>query len=190
MSESSFGRQVRAAVRLLWTGAGSYFDAWDALYAAIQTGITQAWYEGAKEVGILPNELTTEETVALEQFIVHMTGYIDGFLTAIEEGSRSRGGKLGPLLTRAEIWTNRYAEARNKAKTMAGRDRKLMWVVHPEKEHCETCLKLDGKVKRASQWDAHVRPQDPRLACGGWLCGCELVPTDAPMSRGPLPSIP
>ena len=160
------------------------------MWTTIRMGLTQAWHEGAAEVGIAPDELSPAETTALEQMIVGQLNYVDGFLSAILEGSRARGGKLGPQLARAKMWANRYEDARNRAKVMAGADQKFRWDLDPAKMNCETCVKLDKKVKRGSQWDAHVRPQDPRLACGGWACGCTLTPTTEPMSKGPLPRIP
>ena len=188
--ESDYARGIRAVVRALWIGVSDYFDAWDMMYTTIRRGITLAWHEGAAEVGIAPDELSPAETQALEQMIVGQLNYVDGFLSAILEGSRARKGKLGPQLKRAKMWANRYADARNRAKTMAGGDQKLIWTLGPT-EHCTTCLKLSGKIKRASQWrDANIRPQMSSLACGGYNCQCSLVPTTEPMSKGPLPRIP
>ena len=57
--------------------------------------------------------------------------------------------------------------------------------------NCSTCLRLDGKVKRASEWEAaNLHPQSPpneKLLCRGWRCACVLEPTTEPLSRGPLP---
>ena len=72
---------------------------------------------------------------------------------------------------------------------------KLRWEWTPEKEHCSSCEKLQGKVKRHSQWEAAgLYPQAPVLECmagagGVTVCGCRFVPTDEPMSKGPLPRI-
>ena len=61
------------------------------------------------------------------------------------------------------------------------------------KDNCRTCLALDGKVKRASFWDTtgvHPQATNGTLECNGYNCGCELIPTDEPLSRGPLPNVP
>ena len=60
--------------------------------------------------------------------------------------------------------------------------------------NCNSCLKLDGKVKRASWWtENNVLPRVPGapwLACKGWRCQCGLFPTDKPLSRGRMPKLP
>ncbi len=60
--------------------------------------------------------------------------------------------------------------------------------------NCSSCLKLDGKVKRASWWtENNVLPRVPGapwLACKGWRCQCGLFTTDKPLSRGRMPKLP
>lgn len=188
---ANYYNAIRSAVRGLWVGALDFDQFFQALESAIRLGVPQAWYEGAKECGITPAELTPEERLAMQAAIWDEYNYIGGFASAIEAGSKGNGGKLGPLMTRAKLWVNRYKDITNRAKTMACGDQKLVWVLGKTEQHCSSCLKLTDKVKRASQWErAGIRPQHPDLECGGWRCDCSLEPTDAPMSMGPLPSIP
>ena len=92
--------------------------------------------------------------------------------------------------SRIPMWTNRYTEVMNTAKVMAGGDRKLKWVLGPT-EHCSSCMKLAGKVKRGSMWVASgIQPQSRSLECGGYNCQCSLQPTTDRASPGRLPSIP
>jgi hypothetical protein len=159
---------------------------------AVTNGFTRAWWDGADDVGISPSELTPQERQAMQNAILSQRQYIDGFLTAIEEGSKANGGKLGPLFSRAGLWTKRYDDVRNMARAQAGEDQRLMWVWDPSKEHCTTCGRLNGQVRRASYWHAHVIPNSPKLECvhnagGVPVCGCELVPTDQRCTPGPLP---
>jgi hypothetical protein len=92
--------------------------------------------------------------------------------------------------SRLPMWINRYTEVVNTAKIMAGADRKLKWVLGPT-EHCSSCLKLAGKVKRGSVWIASgIQPQSRSLECGGFNCQCSLQPTTDRASAGRLPSIP
>lgn len=184
--KEAFARNVRAAVRGLWSGVMDYYDFFDAMASAVRYGITNAWNDGAAECGILPNELSPEEQMARQSMITGQMGYINGFASAIEQNSKANGGLLGPLLTRGEMWSNRYNDAKNQARTMACADKKLKWTLGPT-EHCKDCARLAGKVKRGSQWT--IRPQSPELECGGFRCQCQLVPTDEPMSKGPLPKI-
>lgn len=189
VGERRFGMSIRTGVRGLWSGALSFDQAWDHLRLTIEVGIAGAWYEGALDVGITPMELTPDERLALRRFQFDQLGHVSRLLATVEEHSKANNGRLGPLLKRAEMWTNRYRDARNQARTMAGRNEKLMWMLGPT-EHCVDCARLATKVKRASQWQrADLRPQSPDLECGGWRCQCELRPTRAPMSRGPLPHL-
>jgi len=184
---------IRSCVRALWSGEWDYDLFFQGMLDTIRYHIPQAWYAGAKECGILPSELTQQERVALEQAIQYELQWIDGFAAAIEENSKANGGKLGPLFARAAVWIGRWEGVRVKAMTMACQDRKLRWTLG-EAEHCRSCMKLAGKVKRASYWNEHgILPRVHNadyLECGGWRCQCTLEPTDEPASKGPLPKLP
>lgn len=191
---SGYRAGVRAEVRGLWLGQIDRFTFVDDMVAVIRRGMTQAWGEGARECGITLAELTQAERDALELRINNQFGFLPGLAGFVEANSQANGGKLRTVFRRAETWINQYNSARNKAKLMACQDQKLQWQIDPEKDNCNSCLKLNGKVKRASTWrEAGIEPQNPpndRLECGGWLCGCRLVPTDAPLTPGPLPALP
>ena len=183
---------LRAAAYGLWSGQMDYYQAFDNMYRAIERGLPQAWAEGAKACGIEPEEYSPEERIALEQAMNSEKGYVDGLLTWIEQNDQEAGGKLASVYGRLDTWINRYRDLTNRAKAMACADMKAEWTLGPT-EHCPTCAKLAGKVKRMSYWQAHVMPQqppNPNLECGGWNCQCVLVETDAPLSRGPLPKVP
>ena len=163
----------------------------------IHSGITTAWYEGAAACGISPADLSPEEKTALRQAIFHETNYIGRLAQVVEAGSKANSGKLGPLMALTPPWINRYQDIVNRAKVAACADKKLRWTLHgahPTKDPCSTCVRLDGKVKRASYWKrVGVQPQsppNPSLECLGWLCGCSFAVTDEPLSRGPLPRLP
>jgi len=184
----SFRTNIRGPVRGLWNGAIDRFDFLSQMELAIRRGFEQAWAEGARGCGILPGEYSPEEEAVLRERIFDQLPYLLNFAADIEDNSQANGGKLGALFTRADMWVNRYNEVMNQARVMACGDQKLVWVLGPT-EHCGTCLRLAGKVKRASQWMAHpLQPQSRLLECGGFRCQCSLQPTDAPMSKGPLPS--
>lgn len=186
-----YRKSLRDAVRGLWGGVLDRDQFYDAMIATIQRRLPQAWYDGSKDCGILPADLSPEERNALRQAMVNEMSFVLKFADDIMAGSKARGGKLKPLLIRVEMWTNRYRDVVNRAKQMACADQKLVWVLNPTKENCNSCIKLNGKVKRASQWKrAGIRPQHPDLECGGWRCGCELIVTDERLSMGPLPRLP
>jgi len=185
---------VRAAVRGVWTGAfTSAAQGSDALFPAIRRYFLLAFNEGMAECGVKPEERTEKERKALVARIKEELSHVPAFMKAVYDGRKGseKGRPLASFLSRAEMWANRYTELRDLGKMMACGDRKMMWVWHPEKEHCDSCRRLNGKVKRASQWEAAqakgIYPKSPSLLCGGFRCGCELLSTDAPMSKGKLP---
>lgn len=190
MSEANYQRQIRASVRGLWTGVLSFDDFADAMKSTIVRGMTQAWTQGAKECGISFDELSDGEMKALDSITIDQYQYIEGFRNFIDGNSKANKGKLADALKRAELWINRYREAVNQAKQMACKDQKLKWMINQKKnckEHCSTCLYLNGKVKRASYWEKiGVRPQSSVLECGGWRCCCGFVVTDEPLYKGAI----
>jgi hypothetical protein len=194
MSVEQYRARLRSAAYGFWRGAGDYDWFFYQMIIVTEMGLTRAWNEGAEECGITPEEMTFKEKMILSGLIHEEQSHIGGFASFIEQNSKAMGGKRGTIYNRVELWVNRYNAVKNKAKATTCADKKLRWtlnVLRISKEHCESCLKLAGKVKRASQWAASGwEPQGRMLACGGWRCACALVPTDEPMSKGPLPRLP
>lgn len=187
----SYRMNVRNAIRRFWTGNGTIDDFVEDMDRVLRLGYEDAWRTGAAVCGIKPEERTPEEQKELDKFILNHRQYIFGFGEAIEANTRAEGGALGPLMTRGELWINRYNEVKNTAASMACADMKLMWRWNPLKEHCSDCRRLNGRVYRASTWQKmDIHPQDTRpdkLDCHGFRCGCEFVQTDAPITRGRPP---
>ena len=188
-----YRRAVRAAVRGVWTGALNQPQGVAALGDGVKRYFRLAFYEGAKECGILPDEMTTPEKTKLSNRIQYEFTFMKDFIAAVREGRKGSEAErpLAQFLGRAEMWVNRYTELRDLGQMLACGDRKLQWRLDPAKENCISCIRLNGKTKRASQWEAAralgIYPQSPALKCGGFRCGCTLLPTDEPMSKGKLP---
>lgn len=193
-SRSTFARDIRSAVRGFWSGAYDYYRFFEEMGRAIDRGLTSAWYSGAAECGILPEELTVDEIKIMRFRVSEQMNYLNQFAETIETNSKANKGKLTPLMKRAQLWINQYNSVMNEAKVLACKDQKLKWVLGMTEQHCRTCSSLDGKVKRASFWQKlGVRPQNAPnhlLECQGWNCDCSLVQTDEPVSRGAMPSLP
>lgn len=185
---------IRAAVRGLWSGVFDLFEFVDVMLPTIRRGLTRAADDGLLSVGMKPDERTPAEQIALDKQINSEFDHVLPFGRDIVANNKASGAKLDPLFKRAEMWILRYTDVENEARTMAANDPKLEWVWNPAKEHCDSCARLNGKVKRASYWrEVGVLPQsppNPMLLCGGWKCGCELRPTDKPLSKGRLPNLP
>lgn len=179
---------INAAVRGLWTGVFDYLDFFDAMMETIRRGLTAAWYEGAEQAGITPDELSAREQTALEQRIVQEFSYIDGLAEFVEAHSKAAGGKLGTCLSRARLWGNRYDEIKTLSTVMAKGDQKLQWQLGATEKHCHTCAGLHGRVYRASTWQENgALPRTRHLECRGFLCLCDLVPTTDRITPGRFP---
>jgi hypothetical protein len=191
--QEDYRRGIRSAVRGLWSGAIDREQFADVMIGTIDRGLRLAWQEGAGLCGIREDEYGDEETAALEAAILSELAHIQPFADVVEAGSKANGGHLEPLFSQAEVWVLRYPDVVNRAKALACADQKLQWVLGSTEEHCESCLKLNGQVRRGSFWYSHVLPKNPPnplLECGGWRCDCDLVSTNAPASRGRLPKLP
>lgn len=178
---------IRAAVRALWSGTWDYYAFLDEMSLAIERGFTQAWYEGARIYGINPNELTLEEHTRLTSEVNKEIGFIANFGQTIYSNSKMNGGKLAPLLARSDLWVSGYNRIRVMASTYAAKDQKLEWRLGATLEHCADCTRYHGKVHRASVWRKNgIQPRMYDLECRGYNCQCELIPTNAPATRGSL----
>ena len=199
MSETAYRAKLRSPVRALWAGLVDFNSFFDMFSAAIRTGLTQAWNDGLKSGGILPNEQTPEEKAALQEIIFNQFGYISRLGGDIIKGTvnPTTGERLSDRLrtnltvyyNRLDKWTKAWQATYNKAEAMANGNRKKKFTLGATKAHCKTCLALAGKVKRNSFLLAHgiLDKPDERFDCGRWGCQCDWYDTDEPVSRGPLP---
>ena len=193
-SRAAFEFELRASVRGLWADEYTAAEFQSNMLLVLDVGYRGAWMSGAADYGITSeSELTDAELNALNNLIFEAYGHVAGLAAFVQEHSRANGGRLGDCLARLPLWYQRYDQAMNQGRVMAGRDQKQIWTLGVA-EHCDSCLKLAGQVRRGSFWLSHgVLPQVPGcnyLLCKGWRCACQLLPTDLPMSRGRLPSLP
>lgn len=191
--QEDFGLAIRSAIRSLWGGQVDMAMFIAQMQAAMGRRLRQAWYEGAAACGVAKDELTYNETVRLDVEVQGLMTYIPPLAQHVMQNSKAQGGKLQPLLQRGEMWTARYEQLKQQGQALACADKKLEWVLG-DAEHCSSCLKLNGKVKRASTWyDSGIIPRVAGadfLVCKGYRCQCALIPTTDKMSPGPLPNLP
>lgn len=176
---------IRNAVRGLWNGEFDYFMFYDQMMLAIERGFTQAWYEGAKQYGILPSELSEEEHNAIRAEVSKEIAFVDGLGIFVEGHNRLSGGKLAAIYARAELWVAGYNRVRVLGSTYAAKDQKAEWIHGDTKEPCRDCTKYTGKVHRMSVWRKYgALPKAYELECHGYNCRCHLEPTDKPATPG------
>ena len=184
-SETDFGRRVRGLAHGLWAGTLDWIDFADSMGIAIYRGYEQAWREGADRCGITPAERSDQERIVLQREITADVGRIRSFGDWISQHTKALGFKESVVLTRAEIWTNRYLSIQTLAQVTACADQKLAWRLGSTHEHCSDCLTYNGKVFRASIWRKYgAIPQSRWLECSGFRCQCRLEPTRTPVTPG------
>ena len=123
------------------------------------SNVEKAFEQGANECNVTPDEFTQDEFLALGNAIKEEITHVSDFSLAIRQG---RDKPLSVFFSRAETWANRYNDLRNLGKVITCEDQKLLWELGATEQHCRTCPKLDGKVKRASEWKAQgMMPQKP-----------------------------
>ena len=171
-SLADYTRNIRYAIRSYWKGIAGFdspIDLTIGLMDAIQRGFTQAWAAGAAEWGIKPADYTEGERQALQGKINDQFPYVNALANRIVP--KSRGGLLRDAFKEANLFLGRYGEVQNAARVMTGRNAPLEWVLGVA-EHCSSCVKLAGKVKRASWWQSNGIlprvPGAPYLECRGF----------------------
>lgn len=194
-------RSIRRHMRMFWRGQINRIEFTSRMIDTIRKGLTKAWDMGMKDMGLKPDELTVTEFDRLYAIIHRQYAFVHVLGDVVYDNRREVKGRLADVFRKARlgIWANRFDDTRDLGRASGKADPKLRWVMDPVKEHCASCRKLHNKVKRKSFWQAAgVKPRstwggilpNPMLACGGWLCGCRLVPADEPLTRGRLPQLP
>ena len=188
--QANYKRSIRSPVYGLWSGSIELSEFINSMLLSIRIGFTRAWYQGAAECGIKPSELTETELNKLADEIATEISYVSKMGKDILRNSKAEGGKWGTFKKRLSLWANKYDTIYNMAMSYACKDKKLVWVINPKKEHCSDCLRMSGRVYRASIWKKYnISPRMRSLACGGFLCGCSFEITNAPVTPGRPPAI-
>lgn len=191
-TEAGFRSGVRASLYGLWTGNFSHSEFIDDFTEVVFTGYTSAWYAGAKRAGVAQDELTEGEIVAMTLKVYEQISFIAGLASWLLEHNRESGTKWSTVWNlRGELWVGRWNQFENLGFSYAEQDEKQRWDLGATSEHCSSCSKLAGKVKRKSQWiAAGIYPQSHDLKCKGYKCKCKFTGTTEPISKGKLPRIP
>jgi len=181
---------------------GWFYKSYDYYLRNLQNLVNNVYdgYMGGEFVGILSNLVLGQlsdafETAAREEGLLEVTQrmfnammvmvneertHIEPFYRDIVD-ARVDEKPIGPLLSRCDLWANRWNDAYNEAKRQIALEfgGKLKWVLGPTEEHCETCGPLSGVVAFATEWEASgLKPQGSMLVCRGFRCQCKLEPTE------------
>lgn len=134
---ASYEQGIRRAVYGLWSAKLTYSDFYDAMSSLIDRALQDAWFSGAKQVGLDPEDLTPDELSTMYQSINQENTFIPGLAQYVIDNSKAAGKTLGGLDVRIGLWSRRWQDVENLAKSMASNDPKEIWVLGPVKtEHC------------------------------------------------------
>jgi hypothetical protein len=194
-TQEHYNRQMWFYCLSLFRGEEDAFAFISDMTEAISEQLTKAWNEGARAVGIEPDEFTSEDKVMIDEIIKAEYEFILGLGSDIEAviGTLELKEFSAQFRPRVDVWAMRYQDVVNRAKAHFGNRTKLVWRLGPSKKHCGTCSSLNGIVAYAKEWEASgVRPQSPpnkALQCGGWNCKCNLEVTTERRTRNALQRI-
>jgi hypothetical protein len=184
-----YRRVLSRDVRDLYSGKMPRGAFEDDMLRLIDEQLTRAWNEGSRSVGVEPEDMTADDLDVVEKIKDSELGYIGGFADAIEEAA-ANGTGWDALMSRVDLWVNRYNDVVNSAVVYFGGKTRLKWTLGATEEHCKTCARLDGIVAWADEWqESGLKPQQPPndlLSCGGWRCDCSCLPTDERRTRNAL----
>lgn len=185
-SYDSYLLSLNSHVRGLYRNNLSLYQFVDEMMSTVESNLIQAWNSGASDCGFKPSEFSVEELAVRDNYIKNQFRYILGLGQSIRQDHNVV--RIGEMLSRAEMWANRWYEMQALAsQTMCG-DLKMMWVWDPYKEHCGDCRKLNGRVYRNSTWLKYgIRPGSAELACFGGHCGCRFKRTSKAITPGRPP---
>jgi len=193
-----YSRKLSQLTRDLYNGKITQNAFVDEMADLVQNQLERAWREGMRNNGLDPEkDMTDEWEQLLQELIAEEYNHVDAFAQAIVDGAAVAPPEdpqvnLNGLLSRAELWVNRYTEVVNYCMVVTRPDDRFKWV-YGDTEHCGTCEALNGIVATGKQWqESGYQPQNPpndKLECGGWKCQCRFEYTEEPLTEGGIPSV-
>ena len=172
-----YNRRLMTLVQERYDGERTDEEFIAAFTLLMATQLTKAFEQGAQDVG---GELDTETLLELEKYKQDENEYTRNLLAAILLAIAAGVG-YEAFKVRAEMWANRFLDARNRAMVMVGRRRNVMltWHEGDTKEKCTDCVGYDGQTRTATEWDILYqvtghKPQARGLECKGYNCRCSL----------------
>lgn len=188
-----YDRKVKQLTRDLYNGKISQDDMVNEMADLVQNQLERAWREGMRNNGLDPEkDMAPEWDEVLQELIADEYEHVDDFAQAIVDAAASAPPEdpqrnLNGMLSRAELWSNRYNEVVSYCQMLTRPDDRYKWV-YGDTEHCDTCAALNGVIATGKQWEeSGYRPQNPpndKLSCGGWHCQCRLEYTEDPLTEG------
>lgn len=150
-----------------------------------------AFQDGMNDAGASWDDLSaTEKADARREIGLWLAAQTQFVTSFIDELLADGGLSRTDAATRADLWINKTVrEIYFKGLAAVGADQLYRWQIDPEKDHCETCLAMNGQIHKMSDYEASgILPGSHKLECKGFNCGCSLVPASkSERERGKIP---
>jgi len=183
-NQTDYQAALWSAMGALYQG-GSLATFTNRFKATIQSYLTQAWNDGAREMNVAPDEMSPDDLGILAAILNNEFKFVQRLaddIQAAADAGYTVEDYTRAFWRRAVLWANRYKETANRARMTFGSKVRFMWTEGDTLQKCETCVALDGIVAYGWEWAAagfHPQmPPNPLLQCDGWGCDCDLSPTD------------
>lgn len=141
--------------------------------------------DGLRTAGVNTDELDEDDEAWLAQ---HNADQDQWYIRA-EENMAAGKYTDAMMKNRGQEWFHMTGyPAYNEGIYSGSKNIALMWLQGKTEQPCRSCSALNGQVRRAKSWKKQqVRPKLIDLGCRGFECDCQLLPTDAPVSKGRYP---
>ena len=149
----------------------------------LRVGGQEAYLDGLKRAGRKKPKFDEKGQAALAKWLSRQRPFVSAFVKSVTDGKFT----AKQLTQKGLQWTNVSLSDMLYQGMADGDSKKLyMWRVNPSKEHCVTCLRLNGQVHQMGTYKSKgLVPRSASLVCHGDNCGCNLIPHDGP-ARGSL----
>ena len=176
-SIASVSRKFRATLRSL---AVSSMTSGTSIMAdtrrLVRKGIEDAYIECMIANGLTAADITAADAQMIQELDLTQQDFVADFVKAITESRKDQALQRDILDNRIDLWAASMEAAGSQC--LSGMKEMVVWR-YGDTEHCETCLKLNGK-RHSRKWfsDRNYFPRTPGAAmeCGGFNCMCELLP--------------
>lgn len=186
-TQGAFRRQFIELVQRQQEGHISPAVLRPALRLALVESGADALLDGLADGGNPMTDLDEDGRKVLSIWRAEQSPYLGKFVTELTQSTLT----LSDIQRRADAWINKSINTLYfQGLELANRNKRFRWIVNPIKEHCRTCLKLNGQIHRMKDFiRTGLLPQSSKLICGGYQCGCSLQSTNQP-ARGRLRAVP
>lgn len=131
----------------------------------------RAMLDGLSDGGVDAATLTGDDLATFNTWKVEQSAYVAGLMDAIFKDKVQYTGD-----GRAQLWSRKSLDViYQKGLLSADSNGLYEWRLGATEEHCATCLRMNGVIKRLKQWhEDGILPQSEQLDCKGFNCDCGL----------------